>query len=256
MSVFGRYAGWYDLFYADKDYRTEAAYVGGILRQHGVTGANLLEIGCGTGAHASWLVADGWQICGIDRSEAMLAQARARLGGREAMADFHLGDARDFDLGRQFDAAISLFHVMSYQAEHGDLDAALRAARRHLRPGGLFFFDFWHGPAVLAQQPEKRSRTVENAAFRVVRDATPTVHPASHIVDVCYDFRILDKADGSIVTLNELHRMRYLFADELGELATTTGFQIEGMLDWMGNCAPNEQNWNACAVLRADRASR
>lgn len=252
MSIFGRYADWYDLFYADKDYRAEADYVSRILHQHGVAGPSLLEIGCGTGAHASWLASDGWQVYGIDRSEEMLTQARGRFAGKEAVAEFHLGDARDFNLSRQFDAVVSLFHVMSYQAEAGDIESALRSVRRHLRPNGLFLFDFWFGPAVLAQKPESRTRTIEDKRYRVVRVATPTLHNAQSIVDVRYDFDITDKYHGAQSELDELHRMRYLFPDEIDSMAKAMGFRLDGLTEWMSECAPTEQSWNACAILRAN----
>lgn len=251
MSVFGRYADWYDLFYADKDYRAEAAYVDGVLRRHGAAEGSLLEIGCGTGAHAQWLVSDGWQVCGIDRSEDMLAQARARFDDASSVIELHRGDARNFDLGRDFDAVVSLFHVMSYQAETGDIESALRSVRRHLRPNGLFLFDFWFGPAVLAQRPESRTRTVENTRYRVVRIATPTLHDTQRIVDVRYDFEITDKYHGDQSELDELHRMRYLFPDEIERMAKTTGFRLDGLTEWMSERAPSEQSWNACAILRA-----
>lgn len=260
MSVFGRYADWYDLFYADKDYRAEAAFVDRTLRTHGAAGGSLLEIGCGTGAHARWLVALGWQLCGIDRSEDMLAQARqrfARLPAEQSrQVEFRRGDARDFELVRRFDAAVSLFHVMSYQAEAGEIEAALRAARRHLRDGGLFLFDFWFGPAVLAQRPEARLRTVENDRYRVVRKATPALDDDRRIVDVRYDFDVLDKRDGKHAALDELHRMRYLFAGEIVELAAATGFRAEATIAWMGDGPPDACSWNACAVLRADGGPR
>lgn len=251
MSVFGRYADWYDLFYADKDYHAEAQYVGRLLRGHGVRGRRLLEVGCGTGVHAHWLVADGWQVCGIDRSTDMLERARIRLAGRQGLTEFHVGDARTFDLNRQFDAAISLFHVMSYQADPNDITAALQAVRRHLTAGGVFLFDFWFGPAVLVQRPEPRTRTVEDARYRVVRKATPNLKTAQQVVDVRYDFDVSDKFDDRTCTYDELHRMRYLFADEIMELASVAGFHLENVYAWMEPRLPDEKSWNACAILRA-----
>lgn len=256
MSVFGRYADWYDLFYADKDYLAESAFVDRVLRKHGANGGSLLEIGCGTGAHAESMVTHGWRVCGIDHSDQMLARARARFDlpgiGNVHQAEFHHGDARSFDLGRQFDAAVSLFHVMSYQAEPGDLEAALKATRRHLRPGGLFLFDFWYGPAVLAQRPELRSRQVENQRHQVVRTATPTLNEDQQWVDVRYSFGIVDKMDGCHAELEELHRMRYLFPDEVTALAGRAGFRVEESMDWLTDTPPDEDSWNACAVLRAE----
>jgi SAM-dependent methyltransferase len=251
MSVFGAYAEWYDLFYEDKDYRGEAAVVAAVLRHHGASGRDLLELGSGTGAHGRWLVAAGFDLCGIDRSEHMLTKARARLADVAGNARFALGDARDFDLGRQFDAAVSLFHVMSYQAGPGELDATLRRVRQHLRPGGLFVFDFWWGPAVLAQRPDRRERVVESDRFRVLRTATPTVHEERHVVDVGYHFDVLDKRTGVRDQLDEIHPMRYLDAGDVERLAAAARFAPVALHAWMSDAAPDATTWAAFAVLRA-----
>jgi SAM-dependent methyltransferase len=73
-------------------------------------------------------------------------------------------------LVRQFDAVVALFHVISYQT---DFAVALDTAARHLKTGGLFLFDVWHGPAVLFQRPSAREKIAIDGSRRVVRKATP-----------------------------------------------------------------------------------
>lgn len=251
MSAFGDYAEWYDLFYTEKEYGAEAAYVDQTLREHGASGGTLLEVGCGTGAHAVELTSKGWQISGIDYSAGMLERARRRFAGAALNVELHQADARSFDLGRTFDAAVSLFHVMSYQAGPGALESALRAVRRHLQPGGLFLFDFWFGPAVMAERPESRVRTVGNERFKVTRKATPTLHEDSRTVDVRYHFEVLDANDRSRQEVDELHQLRYLFPEEMPALAENAGFELAALLEWMRKSAPSDNTWNACAVFRA-----
>ena len=53
-----------------------------------------------------------------------------------------------------------MFTVLGYQLEDIDLMAALATVRRHLDPGGLFIFDVWNGPAVLAVRPGERRVSV------------------------------------------------------------------------------------------------
>ena len=254
MTVFDDYAEWYDLFYEDKDYRGEAAFVTEVLASQGGAGRELLEVGCGTGAHARWLVGSGWRLVGIDRSERMLVKARARLAeaGAADAARFVRGDARTFSLGETFDTAVSLFHVMSYQAGPGDLEAALASVRRHLRPGGLFLFDFWYGPAVLAQRPEQRQGTAENARFRVRRTAIPALREDDHVVDVRYVFDVVDKLAGTHREVQEVHPMRYLLPDEMAGLAGTAGFMCLSQRAWMEDRAPDAKTWAAFALLRVD----
>jgi SAM-dependent methyltransferase len=253
VTVFEDYAGWYDLFYRDKDYRAEAKFVSDVLRTAGGAGRHLLEVGCGTGAHARWLVEAGWKVLGLDRSARMLARARQRLAevaDAPGSASFETGDARDFDVGQKFDAAVSLFHVMSYQAGPGELQAAMRSVRRHLHFGGLFLFDFWYGPAVLAQRPERRVRVVEDTRFQVRRTAIPTVRENEQVVEVRYDFEVTDKLTGAHRQVEELHPMRFLMPKDLGEMGGETGFALVALRAWMTEREPDEGSWSAFALLR------
>ncbi len=253
MSVFGEYADWYDLFYADKDYRAEARFVDGLIRERGIVGDELLEIGCGTGAHAVAFVEQGWRVTGVDLSEEMLERARQRFdilgaGSREKAA-FHQGDARNFELGQRFDVVVSLFHVISYQAGQDDVRLALETVRRHLRPGGIFVFDFWYGPAVLTQLPEPRLRRVENDRIVVRRFVTPILCENENVVEVNYDFVTTDKPGTTVQELHETHRMRYLFLPEIRALASVAGFENIAVMEWMTAKEPSKQSWNVCAVL-------
>jgi len=62
-----------------------------------------------------------------------------------------VGDVCSANLGRSFDAVISLFHVVSYQASDEALQAVFEVATAHLGPSGVFLFDVWHGPTQYRQ---------------------------------------------------------------------------------------------------------
>ena len=75
-----------------------------------------------------------------------------------------------------------MFAVLGYQVGNADLQAALATARRHLQPGGLFFCDFWYGPAVLAERPSERVKVIDTSDGQIIRVATGELD-ARH--DVC-----------------------------------------------------------------------
>jgi methylase of polypeptide subunit release factors len=52
MGIFGNSALSYDLLYRDKDYVGEAQFIQNILQTYAPNACQLLELGCGTGAHA------------------------------------------------------------------------------------------------------------------------------------------------------------------------------------------------------------
>jgi SAM-dependent methyltransferase len=252
--IYDEYAASYDLLYADKDYRKECDFVSGLLLDHGPVGS-ILELGSGTGRHAEIFVRQGFRIVGIDRSQSMLDQAERRRATLppELMAAvrFVRADASHFCLPERFDAAVALFHSMCYLTTDEDLVSAMRAVRSHLHPGGLFFFDFWHGPGVVATPPSVRTKRVRDASQEIVRVATPAIHPAEHRVDVEYAMRVMDLATGQSVTFQEEHRVRYFFVSELESLLHLTGFAPVLTREWLTARPPGSNAWNACILARA-----
>ena len=119
MSVFGAYSQYYDLLYRDKDYRGETDFIATLLERFAPGAGSVCELGCGTGQHASLLAERGYEIYGVDLSEAMLDGARRRLGDLPQdiarRLRFSAGDVCNIQLQQEFDAILSLFHVVSYQ---------------------------------------------------------------------------------------------------------------------------------------------
>ena len=255
MSVFGLYARYYDLLYRDKDYAAEARFVSDELRSCGREGRTLLELGCGTGRHALAFAELGWSVVGIDLSAAMVERARDRWERASESVQrsvaFREGDVRNLRLDRQFDAAISLFHVMSYQTTDADLAAAFGTAAVHLRPGGLFLFDFWHGPAVIADPPTIRIKRLQDAATEVTRIAEPVVRPECNRVVVNYDIFLKDRASGQISEIREAHELRYLFISDLSRQLAAAGFALHHTSAWLDAEQPlGTDTWYGCAVAR------
>jgi SAM-dependent methyltransferase len=244
MSVFGNYSRYYDLLYRDKDYRGEAAYIHSLIEKQRPGARTLLDLGCGTGRHASLLAEHGYDVTGVDRSPAMLTEARARQvsGGR---MEFVEGDVRSVRLNRQFDVVISLFHVMSYQTTNADLAAAFATLTAHLAPGGLFIFDCWYGPAVLNLRPAVRVLRLEDEVIAVTRLAEPELHPNANVVDVNYHVFVKDKQTSEVSELREKHSMRYLFAPEVELLLGAAGLKQRELAAFMADGAPGLDTWTA-----------
>lgn len=250
--VFDAYARYYDLLYRDKEYAAEASYVVSLVREHAPRATRILELGCGTGAHAEHLARLDCSVHGVDRSEVMLAGAAARKAGLPAnLADrlsFGKGDVRTVRIGETYDSVISLFHVMSYQTTDADLAAAFGTAAAHLAPGGVFLFDFWYGPAVLAQRPEERVKRLEDDDIRVTRIAKPAMRVNENVVDVDYSVSIEVKASGQVQEVRETHAMRYLFLPEIEQYLDPGKWAETKAFGWMGHERLSERHWSGCAL--------
>lgn len=250
--VFDSYARYYDLLYRDKDYAGESEYVASHIRKQIPKAKRILELGCGTGAHAEHLARMGYTVHGVDMSEAMLARAEARKAILPPeMADrlsFSLGDVRTIRTGETYDAVISLFHVMSYQTSNTDLEAAFDTAAVHLESGGLFLFDFWYGPAVLTQKPEVRVKWLEDEEIKVTRIAEPEMHVLENTVDVNYTVFIEVKTSMLVEQVKETHRMRYLFLPELVRFADVDTWSDFKSFGWMKLQALHQDDWSGIVV--------
>lgn len=252
--VFNAYSQYYDLLYKDKDYETETEYVHNIITKYCKQASHVLELGCGTGIHALRLAEKGYQVEGIDLSETMLRmalerQAEAPIAIAQKLS-FLEGDARSYVSTIKFDAIISLFHVLSYMTNHDDLHKTFKTVKNHLKPHGVFIFDCWHGPGVLADKPVSRVRTFENETTCIKRTSVPGFFPEKNIVDVNFEIDILDKQTNKHTVLHEIHSMRYLFIEELKNIADINGLEFIHAEEWLTGNTLSEKSWNACYVCK------
>ena len=259
-AVFTEYAHYYDLLYKDKDYAGEADYIRDLICRFAPGAENVLELGSGTGKHASLLADRGFRVHGVERSDEMLATALRLVEERQRREPswpaprFVRGDIRTARVDGTFDAAISLFHVISYQTTNDDLLAAFTTARKHLKHDGIFIFDAWYGPAVLTDRPATRVKRMEDDRIQVTRLAEPRLYPNENIVDVDYHVFIRDKTDGRMTENRETHRMRYLFQPEVRCMAESAGFRLECAEEWMSGREPGLNTWGVCFIARAEDA--
>jgi SAM-dependent methyltransferase len=252
--VFSDYGNYYDLLYADKDYGAESQYVVSKLRELQPGIRSVLEFGSGTGRHGRLMARAGFDMVGIERSPTMLAQSVGSRTEKDSVVPGTFtaveGDVRTRTVPGPFDAAIALFHVVSYQTTNDDVLMVFRNAARHLGAGGIFLFDVWYGPAVLTLRPENRIKRMANDQIRVTRIAEPRLLVESNCVEVNYDVFVEDIPTGRIRRLQEQHLMRYFTTPEIAWLAELVGFGVVAAEEWLTSNPPSTSTWGVCYVLR------
>jgi 2-polyprenyl-3-methyl-5-hydroxy-6-metoxy-1,4-benzoquinol methylase len=98
-----------------------------------------LDAGCGHGADALWLAAQGWQVTAVDFSAAALAHGRsmAEAAGADVAAriDWIEGDLASWGVGAgQYDLIVCLYvHVA------GSVEDMLKRMANGVAPGGTLF---------------------------------------------------------------------------------------------------------------------
>jgi SAM-dependent methyltransferase len=182
----------------------------------------------------------------------MLATAQERLAAlpvtQQAKLKFLHGDVRSVRVDATFDAVVSLFHVVSYQTSNQDLAQMFATAKVHLKPGGIFLFDCWYGPAVLTDRPAVRIKRLQDEKIQVTRIAEPTLDPNQNQVEVNYQVFVCDLATNAVETINESHKMRYLFTPEIEALFTANGFNLIASGEWLTQKPPGFDTWGVYYV--------
>jgi SAM-dependent methyltransferase len=248
------YADCYDALYQEKDYEAECDLIERLFKTYGDRRIkSVLDLGCGTGNHALPLSMRGFEVIGVDRSEAMLAQARKKAAqSLPAVCDaFYKADIHSVDLGRQFDAAVLMFAVLGYQLENADVMAALRTARRHLRSRGFLLFDVWYGPAVLFQRPSERVKTIPTLTGKISRVSSSELDLSRHTCTVRFHVWKFDAEQLSSETEEE-HIVRYFFPLELKLFLEATEFTLIRLGAFPEfDKDPDEKTWNVLCLARA-----
>lgn len=136
----------YDLLYsAEKDYRAEADLLASVIRDASPHARRVLDVACGTGEHARWLTALGFEVDGVDLEPAFIEMARSKCpGGR-----FEVDDMTTLDLGRTYDAVTCLFSSIGYVRTLDRLNHTVAGMARHLEPDGVLLVDPWFEPGQL-----------------------------------------------------------------------------------------------------------
>jgi SAM-dependent methyltransferase len=253
--IFGSdYSSAYDSLYSDKDYGAECDIIEKSFVAYSQWPVqSILDLGCGTGGHALRLAERGFHVTGVDRSVDMLSRLKQKATALnyQSRLSFSHGDIRSISLGRNFDAAIMMFAVLGYQLTNNDVLATLQTARRHLRTTGLLVFDAWYGPAVLAQRPSQRVRTVSVPEGRYLRISTGELEPSQHLCKV--DFHVFRfRGDHIAAETKETHLMRYFFPKELELLLDLSSFTLTQLKAFPEvDRDPDERSWNVLCIARA-----
>jgi len=253
MGVYAdRFAEFYDFFYGEKDYSREAAFVHECFRKYGEGQTRtLLELACGTGNHALALGRHGYKIVATDCSEDMLHGARQKADRSASTVDFKKQDMRSLDLGGQvFDGAYCLFDSIGYVVTDEALRKVFQGVRNHLRPNGLFIFEFWHAVPMLREFSPARIRRWNIPGGEIVRISETRLEEDKHLAEVTYTVYDL-KNDGTYTSFRERHVNRYFHVPEMARLLSGGGFcPVKWLAGFFFQEDITGKTWHIVAVAR------
>lgn len=137
------HAEWYDLISSGMDHSNEIDFWAKRIEE---SGEPVLELGSGTGRVLVPLLERGFDVVGIDTSEAMMSRCRAACEARGLQAELHEQSMLEFSLPREFGMTFLTSGGLGLLTSDRDIQATFRQVMAHLMPGGLFVFGFQPPP--------------------------------------------------------------------------------------------------------------
>jgi SAM-dependent methyltransferase len=246
------YAEIYDLLYEDKDYEAECDRLEWLWTRFAARKpSTLLDMGCGTGGHALPLRRRGYQVTGIDRSEAMiqLAREKARKAGLDV--PFHMMDMQALALPCRFDAVTCMFQAINYVLSERDLSAVFRNVHRHLDQGGLFLFDFRNGiPSIRSHSPV-RVRQVQANGRTLLRISENELDAMEQLFRTKYTNLLLE-GERVVQRATDAHVVRFFYPREVRHALEQADFEVLGMSAFPEvDRAAREDDWDIMVVARS-----
>lgn len=251
-SYIGRHAELYDIFYRDKPYDEEALFVHRCLQQQAIGPTErVLELACGTGTHALALERLGYEVTAVDYSAAMLGVAKQKIASAGSRVNTLLQDISTLNLaGATFDAAVCLFDSIGYVATNERLRQVFEGVHSHLRPDGLFVFEFWHAAAMLSSYDPLRIRRWQVPGGSILRISSTELDCEKQLSRVTYGIYEL-REDGTYSHLEETQVNRFFLVQEMAHWLTSSGFTP---LKWYAGFSDDEkittETWHVIAVAR------
>ncbi len=155
MGVYQDFAEVYDELMDDTPYEQWRDRIDSLIQKYGVSKPErdvekplesernlVVDLGCGTGTLAELMYEKGYDVIGVDASEAMLniAMGKKEKSGAEIL--YLLQDMRELELYSTVGTVYSACDSLNYILEEEELLAVFRLVENYLFPGGIFIFDF------------------------------------------------------------------------------------------------------------------
>ena len=161
-----------------KTYRRRLA----VVRRNFTRPGRVLDVGCAAGYFLEVMGQEGWEVTGLEPSDAIRPQAQERLGSDRVLA----GVLGEVDLAPGSFDLVTMWDVIEHIP---DVVAAARAVRELLAPGGLFLIEtqnvssraakllgkkwqhYKHAEHIYHFNPQTLGRVLDEAGFEVLENS-------------------------------------------------------------------------------------
>ena len=237
-----KYSKIYNLIYKKKCYKKESDYIITLLKKNQILHNNILELGMGTGNHAIHMINKNYDVTGVEKSYEML-----KIAKKIPKLICILEDIRSVRLNKNFDAVISLFHVINYMLTNSDINNFFKTANIHLKKGGLLIFDTWNDKII------KIGEVFENKFFKIDSYVIQRISSSKTIKNkvISINFKFIVKKNSKIISsFFEKHLIRYFSFKEINIFAKKNNFRLINDFGMLKFSKPTRNDKNICFVFK------
>jgi len=235
------HAEWYELASAEGDHSKEIDFW---VRSIEASSEPVLELGSGTGRVLVPLLERGFDVSGIDTSEDMMDRCRAACQAKGLKAELYEQSMLEFDLPRKFGLVILNSGGLGLFVSDQDIHCAFERVMAHLKPGGLFIYEFQPVPG----EDNNRNDGKWTGDWLCRPDnlvmawrTRQKYNAATHVWESLF---IVEKfLDGRLVETEANERTgRYFTVDEAVQYARAAGFEDIRATNWLTEDPPSKNS--------------
>lgn len=228
--LYTKLAKYYDLIYAFKDYKKEAARIKTLVSKYKKSEGNqLLDVACGTGHHLEYLK-DEFSCMGVDISNKILEVARKNAQG----VAFKQADMTTFDLNKGFDVITCLFSSIGYVRTYSGLNKTIQNFAKHLNMGGVVLIEPWLTKSMYIPG-SPHMETHDGKDIKIARLSVPRVKGNLSVIDMHY---LVAERDEDIKYFLDRHELGLFEVDQTLKILEEAGLQSRflkhGLVDKRG----------------------
>lgn len=206
----------------------------------------VVDLGCGTGTLAEMMYRKGYDMIGVDVSDAMLNIA---MGKKERSGDEILylqQDMRELELYSTVGTVYSVCDSLNYILEEEELAAVFSLVNNYLYPEGIFIFDF--------NTEYKYREVIGNVTIAENREDCSFIwenfyDPEEEINE--YDLTVFVREDGErFRRFTETHLQRGYRPEKMLQLVERSGMKVLEMADADTGEAVRPESERVCIVAK------
>lgn len=167
------FATWFDsplyhILYKNRNQEEANQFIDNMLRKLGIEYGTMLDLACGKGRHAYYLSEKGFDVVGVDLSNASIDYAQTMY--KRDNLEFYVHDMRLPFRINFFDYIFNFFTSIGYFNSLDENNKVFAAIHDGLKPKGKVLIDFMNAEKVMQHLVKRENKVIDGYKFYLRRD--------------------------------------------------------------------------------------